>query len=92
VLDDPSSPNWAGFKQFVNVGPTSFSFEPHDPHAVAVFNLKGKPYGFLMSGSYSGYTLLSMDLQGIINSPAANGVLQNDPVQGSFVKQTKYSQ
>ena len=80
VMDNPANTNWKGFSSFVASTTSSYSFEPHDPHTVAAFNIGGKPYGFLLQGYSSPYQVVILDLNAILNAPASSGVLAGDPL------------
>ena len=91
VLDDPSSPTWAGFSKLARTGTSTYHFEPHDPHTVGVFNVQGKPYGFLLQGSGSPYKVVVVDLPAFLAAPATSSVLNADPMaDASIVKQLAY--
>ena len=78
VLDNPSNANWKGFTTFVNAQ-SSYRFEPHDPHTLGTFNIGGKPYGFLLNGTYGSYKVAIIDLNAMLASPATAGWLTADP-------------
>ncbi|MFZ6863870.1 hypothetical protein ACO0K7_14655 [Undibacterium sp. Ji67W] len=52
---------------------SSYTFAPHDPHALATFNIGNKPYGFLLNGGYDGnyvfYQIAIIDLNAMLAAP-----------------------
>lgn len=86
VLDDPTSSTWQGFSNYVGAGYNStYAFEPHDPHTVGVFNVLGKPYGFLLQGYYSSYKVAVLDLNAWLAAPTTAGLLTSDPIQNTGI-------
>jgi hypothetical protein len=92
VLDNPTSSTWQGFSKYVGAGYNStYAFEPHDPHTVGVFNVLGKPYGFLLQGYYSAYKVAVLDLNAWLAAPTTAGLLTSDPIKNvSITKLLSY--
>ena len=91
-IDNPAAPKtgtWTGIEDWrgFNLSGSDYSYAA-DPHAVGAFNIKGKPYGFLLNGISGGSTqkVMLVDMDAFYKAAAGTSkVLTSNPV-GTTVK------